>query len=48
MYCKCILKSALLRFKAVVTIGDHNGHVGLDVKCSKAFVAIGNHKGRVR
>uniref|UniRef100_A0A0B6ZRG6 Small ribosomal subunit protein uS5 n=1 Tax=Arion vulgaris TaxID=1028688 RepID=A0A0B6ZRG6_9EUPU len=23
------------RFKAVVTIGDHNGHVGLGVKCSK-------------
>lgn len=23
------------RFKAFVAIGDHNGHVGLGVKCSK-------------
>ena len=23
------------RFKAFVTIGDYNGHVGLGVKCSK-------------
>lgn len=23
------------RFKAVVAIGDHNGHVGLGVKCAK-------------
>ena len=23
------------RFKAIVAVGDHNGHVGLGVKCSK-------------
>lgn len=23
------------RFKAIVAMGDHNGHVGLGVKCSK-------------
>uniref|UniRef100_A0A452FGP5 S5 DRBM domain-containing protein n=1 Tax=Capra hircus TaxID=9925 RepID=A0A452FGP5_CAPHI len=25
-----------IRFKAFVAIRDYNGHVGLDVKCSKA------------
>jgi small subunit ribosomal protein S2e len=28
------------RFKAFVAIGDHNGHVGLGVKCSKEVYCI--------
>jgi small subunit ribosomal protein S2e len=28
------------RFKAFVAIGDHNGHVGLGVKCSKEVNSV--------
>lgn len=29
------------RFKAFVVVGDHNGHVGLGVKCAKEVSRVG-------